>query len=33
MAIFLGIDPGSRVTGYGLINAVGQSSNSLAVGA
>jgi len=24
MAIFLGIDPGSRVTGYGLINAVGQ---------
>jgi len=23
MAIFLGIDPGSRVTGYGLVNAVG----------
>ncbi len=23
MAIFLGIDPGSRVTGYGLVNSVG----------
>ncbi|HIN90046.1 MAG TPA: crossover junction endodeoxyribonuclease RuvC, partial [Porticoccaceae bacterium] len=23
MAIILGIDPGSRVTGYGLINVVG----------
>ena len=23
MAIILGIDPGSRITGYGLINSVG----------
>ena len=25
MAIILGIDPGSRITGYGVINQVGQT--------
>jgi crossover junction endodeoxyribonuclease RuvC len=33
MAIILGIDPGSRVTGYGLINATGNKLEYLACGA
>lgn len=32
MAIILGIDPGSRVTGYGLINAVGNKLEYVACG-
>lgn len=32
MAIILGIDPGSRVTGYGLINAVGNKLEYIACG-
>ncbi len=33
MAIILGIDPGSRVTGYGLINATGNKLEYVACGA
>lgn len=33
MAIVLGIDPGSRVTGYGLINATGNKLEYIACGA
>lgn len=32
MAIILGIDPGSRITGYGVINAVGQKIEYIASG-
>jgi crossover junction endodeoxyribonuclease RuvC len=32
MAIILGIDPGSRITGYGVINAVGQRIEYIASG-
>lgn len=32
MAIILGIDPGSRVTGYGLINSVGNKFDYIACG-
>ena len=32
MAIILGIDPGSRITGYGLINAVGATREYVASG-
>lgn len=32
MAIILGIDPGSRVTGFGLINSVGQKNEYLTSG-
>jgi len=32
MAIILGIDPGSRITGYGIINAVGDNLEYLASG-
>ncbi len=32
MAIILGIDPGSRVTGYGLINSVGNKLEYIACG-
>lgn len=32
MAIILGIDPGSRVTGYGLVNAVGNKLEYVACG-
>jgi len=33
MAIILGIDPGSRVTGYGLVNATGNKLEYIACGA
>jgi len=33
MAIILGIDPGSRITGYGLINATGNKLEYIACGA
>ncbi|MBT8145368.1 MAG: crossover junction endodeoxyribonuclease RuvC [Gammaproteobacteria bacterium] len=33
MAIILGIDPGSRITGYGLINATGNKLEYVACGA
>lgn len=32
MAIILGIDPGSRITGYGIINAVGATREYIASG-
>ena len=32
MALILGIDPGSRKTGYGIINAVGASRTYVASG-
>ncbi len=32
MAIILGIDPGSRITGYGLINAIGNRLEYIACG-
>lgn len=32
MAIILGIDPGSRITGFGVINAIGQKTEYLASG-
>lgn len=32
MALILGIDPGSRVTGFGLINSIGQKNEYLASG-
>ena len=32
MAIILGIDPGSRITGFGLINAVGQKVEYISSG-
>ena len=32
MAIILGIDPGSRITGFGLINAVGQKMEYISSG-
>ncbi|MEP1871760.1 MAG: crossover junction endodeoxyribonuclease RuvC, partial [Paraglaciecola sp.] len=32
MALILGIDPGSRITGYGVIKKVGQKSEYVASG-
>ena len=32
MAIILGIDPGSRITGFGVINSVGQKNEYITSG-